>query len=70
MDAPRKGHRGVYQTASSNAPVGFTVIGTEGNICWVKYDHSPDVPSCFIWRFHDGPNQFHDWPGKIYPAAA
>lgn len=62
MSAPRKGSRGTYDTGEYKDQ--FTVIGTEGPICWVRYDKSPDIGSCFIWRFKDGLNKFHDWPGK------
>lgn len=64
MAAPRKGSTGTYQTNPDANAVTFAVIGCERNICWVRYAHTPDVPSCFVWRFKDTLNQFHDWPGK------
>lgn len=62
--APRKGDRGVY-TRTDGSTVGFTVRGVEGNLCYAAYDHYPEGESGpFIWRFHDGLNALHDWPGK------
>lgn len=40
-------------------PVG-TVTRVEGNLCFHTGSH--DGP--FIWRFHDGLNALHSWPGK------
>lgn len=34
------------------------VTAVEGNLCW----HSGG--DLFIWRFRDGLNALHDWPGK------
>lgn len=40
-------------------PVG-TVTRVEGNLCF----HSGSHDGPFIWRFHDGLNALHSWPGK------
>jgi hypothetical protein len=54
---PRKGQRITYK----GAEVG-TAERLDGNLCYVKYDDGSTNP--FIWRFHDGLNAMHDWPGK------
>lgn len=38
------------------------VLRVEGNLCWVAYDDGSE-PAPFIWRFRDGLNALHDWPG-------
>ena len=64
MAAPRKGTRGAYQSLSGEG-VGFSVSSVEGNLCYAVYDTAPDEkPAPFIWRFDDGLNSLHDWPGK------
>lgn len=60
---PRKGQRITYQ----GREVG-TVDHVDGNLCWVKYDDGTANP--FIWRFRDGLNALHDWPGKVGGAMA
>lgn len=55
--APRKGQRITYK----GREVG-TVDHLDGNLCWVRYDDGTTNP--FIWRFRDGLNALHDWPGK------
>lgn len=42
-------------------PVG-TVTSVEGNLCWRTYPDGERLP--FIWRFRDGLNMLHSWPGK------
>lgn len=65
MSAPRVGTRGVYRQDGVGPEIGFDVVGVEGNLCFAKYDHRPDdKPLPFIWRFVEGPNRYHDWPGK------
>lgn len=61
MCAPRKGSTGAYLSMHGNT-VGFTVLEVEGNLCWAEYDNGSKGP--FIWRFRDGLNNLHDWPGK------
>jgi hypothetical protein len=39
-----------------------TAIRIEGNLCWADYGNGDISP--FIWRFQDGLNTVHDWPGK------
>ena len=39
-----------------------TVTRVEGNLCWRSYPDGESLP--FIWRFKDGLNTLHDWPGK------
>lgn len=39
-----------------------TVTKVEGNLCWRTYPDGERLP--FIWRFHDGLNALHSWPGK------
>lgn len=59
---PRKGSRITYK----GREVG-TVDHLDGNLCWVNYDDGTRNP--FIWRFRDGLNAMHDWPGKSGPLA-
>jgi hypothetical protein len=59
--APRVGSRGSYQF-SPDSIIGFTVTEIEGNLCYCDYDNGRKGP--FIWRFKDGLNNLHDWPGK------
>lgn len=61
MGTPRVGTRGTYQSMHGNV-VGFTVKSIEGNLCYADYDNGTRGP--FIWRFSDGLNALHDWPGK------
>lgn len=39
------------------------VAAVEGNLCWTRYDGKDDSQP-FIWRFWDGLNKLHSWPGK------
>jgi hypothetical protein len=54
---PRVGDTVTYQ----GEPVG-KVTRVEGNLCWRSYPDGESLP--FIWRFRDGLNTMHDWPGK------
>lgn len=36
------------------------VTTVEGNLCW----HDGDLTGPFIWKFKDGLNALHTWPGK------
>lgn len=38
------------------------VTSVSGNLCWRSYPDGESLP--FIWRFHDGLNNLHSWPGK------
>lgn len=38
------------------------VTRVEGNLCWRTYPDGESLP--FIWRFKDGLNNLHSWPGK------
>lgn len=63
MTAPKKGDPITYR----GELVG-TVSSVNGNLCHVDplpahADKYPDNAP-FIWRFKDGPNKLHDWPGK------
>jgi hypothetical protein len=62
MTTPRNGTRGTYDTGNTRDE--FTVIRVEGNLCWAAYDKHPGDPQPFIWRFREGLNKFHHWPGK------
>lgn len=67
LTPPRKGQRGTYYSPVEKREIGFTVLRVEGPYCYVLYDEVSDklpAPSMFIWRFKDGPNLFHHWPGK------
>lgn len=55
--APRVGDPITYE----GAVVGL-VTKVEGNLCWRTYPDGERLP--FIWRFHDGLNPLHSWPGK------
>jgi len=68
VTAPKKGTRGTYQSMHGGI-VGFVVSSVDGNLCYAVYATAPDAkPAPFIWRFRDGLNDLHDWPGK--PVAA
>lgn len=54
---PRVGDPVTYE----GAVVG-KVLRLEGNLCWCDYAEHGPLP--FIWRFSDGLNALHDWPGK------
>jgi hypothetical protein len=42
-----------------------TCVAVNGNIADVDYGDGRDpADHGFIWRFHDGLNCLHDWPGK------
>lgn len=68
--APYKGERGVYHPPTGYTKDGaylwpevgswFTVTRTDGNICHVLHDDGRE--DHFIWKFTDGPNNFHAWP--------
>jgi len=58
MNSPRPGDRITYKGHETG-----TVIRTEGNLCWMSFDSGADSAP-FIWRFKDGLNTLHDWPGK------
>lgn len=63
---PRKNQRGVYRSPIEKRNVPFTVIGTDSdNITTATY-HYPwgDRVGTFICQFAEGPNVYHDWPGK------
>lgn len=63
MNAPKAGMRGTYLSIDGYT-VGFTVSSVDGNLCWSTYDNSPEITQPFIWRFKDGLNTRHEWPGK------
>lgn len=63
MSKPKAGTRGVAQSIDGSN-IGFTVKSVDGNLCWAVYDNDPGVSNPFIWRFRDGLNTMHDWPGK------
>jgi hypothetical protein len=69
MSAPRKGDRGTSKLLDGQT-TGFTVSSVEGNLCFAVYDHQPgEKAQPFIWRFTDGLNTDHDWPGKAHGSA-
>lgn len=37
-------------------------VRIEGGLCWCSYGGAEPQP--FIWCFHDGLNNMHDWPAK------
>ena len=59
---PKKGTKGTY-TAHDGTQVAFEVVSVEGNLCYAKYENDP-AAAPFIWKFKDGLNAMHDWPGK------
>lgn len=62
MSKPREGDLITYRSPQHGVVRGV-VSRVEGNLCWTKYEIYPDVQP-FIWRFKDGLNTLHDWPGK------
>jgi hypothetical protein len=75
---PIPGTRGSYDITRIHRrmtlpPIGFTVVGVDGNLCYAAYDDMPNDPKPFIWRFqYRGDfapilNTTHDWPGKSEP---
>lgn len=54
MTAPR-----IDDPITYNGSVIGRVTRVEGDLCW----HSGE--DLFIWRFRDGLNALHDWPGKV-----
>lgn len=54
---PLAGQEIVYR----GQPAGI-VTSVEGALCWVSRDGAKSEP--FIWCFHDGLNNLHDWPTK------
>lgn len=56
--APRKGDRITY----SGSDYGL-VTHVDGNLCWSLHP-GDEKAQPFIWRFRDGLNSLHDWPGK------
>lgn len=57
MSKPRKGD----EVTCLGKTVGI-VSEVDGSICW--YCTPDGEANCFIWRFNDGLNNLHDWPGK------
>lgn len=55
--APRKD-----QTITYRGTAVGTVARVEENLCWVR--DATGVTEPFIWRFKDGLNALHEWPGK------
>lgn len=59
----------VGDTVTYHKDCGCTVTGkvtaVDGNIAEVDYgDGRKPADTGFIWRFHDGLNNMHDWPAK------
>lgn len=61
MSAPRSGDTITY-TKPSGPAILAKAIRVEGNLCWTDYGDGEPQP--FIWRFKDGLNTMHSWPGK------
>lgn len=61
--APRKGTKGIYHS-HEHGDVEFVVDHVDGGLCFARYANDPEVTQSFIWRFKDGLNSLHDWPGK------
>ena len=59
---PRAGTRGEYRAGDD--AFGFEVVRVEDSLCWARYDTDSSIVQPFIWRFKDGLNCYHDWPGK------
>ena len=62
MAAPRKGQTGLYKSPQYGL-VSFKVLRVDGPYCHCQYSHMSE-PSMFIWKLADGPNEFHNWPGR------
>lgn len=62
MNAPRSGDVITY-TKRDGTTMQATAMRVEGNLCWTYYHDGNDVAP-FIWRFADGLNTLHEWPGK------
>ena len=59
---PRSGDTITY-TRRDGTKATATALRVEDNLCWADYgEHGGIAP--FIWRFKDGLNTVHEWPGK------
>lgn len=67
MGAPRSGDTITY-TRLDGTTCTARAVRVEGNLCWTDYGNGDVEP--FIWRFHDGLNTLHDWPGKATQSPA
>ena len=60
--APRSGAKGIYREPG-RPDLPFRVVRVEGDLCYARYGDDEEAQP-FIWRFKDGFNKLHSWPGK------
>jgi len=69
---PRADSRGIYHNIDGQS-IGFTVVRSNGNLCYVRYDNTANEVTPFIYKFKVGRdwemNRLHEWPGKVVTMA-